>query len=105
MQPFIDLSDGLKMFMIALIDDKTVSSDENLVAKRLQRTGRIVNPKALRTIMDFATNCGYLETVGSQLAFTKTAYDRVRKFKNQPERLIVSNEPKASDSDCNLTGI
>lgn len=80
MQPHFELSDGVKIFMLALIDYEVVSKDESQLAERLQSTG--LKSKDLRTIMDFAVNCGYLEPLGEQLMFTKKARDRVRHFRS-----------------------
>jgi hypothetical protein len=98
----IDLDNELKIFILALISDNVVSADEKLVAKRLQ--GVLIDPKHLRTVIDFATNCGYLEAFGSQLSFTKKAHDRARHLKVHDTGLNFSDRPRAEDRTCNLTG-
>ena len=101
----LDLSNGLKTFITTLIDDKIVSTDENRVVERLRIAGHNVNPKDVRTIMEFARSCGYLKLIASQLVFTKKALGRVSEWKahnrKEPE-LKASAHP---DSGVCLTGV
>lgn len=98
MPTYIALDEGLKAFIVALVNDEVVPADENVLAARLAGTGHTIDPKDVRAIMNFATSCGYLEKLGSQLVFTKLARDRANKYKTRREGLSGTNATTASES-------
>ena|SRR5579862_406593 len=97
MQSYIALDEGLKAFILTLVNEEVVPADENVLAARLQVAGQRINPKELKTIMDFATGCGYVEKLGSQLAFTKLGRDKAHSYRRENGRMAASNPAEASD--------
>src|SRR5205814_9613068 len=97
MQSYIALDEGLKAFILTLVNEEVVPADENVLAARLQGVGQRINPKELRTIMDFATGCGYLEKMGSQLVFTKLGRDKAHTYRRDNGRVAAQNPVEASD--------
>jgi hypothetical protein len=97
MNTYIALDQGLKAFILALINDEVIPADENVLVSKLQHSGKNFAPKDLHTIIDFATGCGYLEKLGSQLVFTKSGRDKANSYRRENNRPAAQQD--AGDED------